>query len=214
MKAALAFVACLLAARPAFSADAYGAPVTGAVRGEVDPDAGRADGDGAYGRFEGDLDLGLAAGANLSLTSEDVGAGARVNALWYSSAGPYLSYAERVRGGRESNRRAGFGLELRPLFLPRWALDLERGPAFVDLVIDSLSLGVGAFVATPREGAFGDRHGVELGAGMGVPLLAEAPGPWLELRALLDLPNDGRREALLMLSFAYHFALTTPLVRN
>jgi hypothetical protein len=210
----LAFAASLLVVGPAFAADLYGAPATETVRGEVDPDAAKAEGDGAYGRFDGDVDLGLSAGANLSLTSSDVGVGARVNALWYSSIGPYLSYAERVSGHSESNRRAGLGLELRPLFLPRWALDLERGPAFLDLTIDSLSLSVGAFVATPPEGGFGDRRGMEIGAGLGVPLLAEAPGPWLELRALLDLPNDGPREALLTLSFAYHFALLSPLARN
>jgi hypothetical protein len=214
MKEVLAFVVALLIARPAAAADAYGSRVSESVRGEVDADSARAEGDGAYGRFDGDVDLGLAAGANLSLTSKDVGVGARVNALWYFSAGPYLSYAERVSGDRESNRRGGLGFELRPLFLPRWALDLERGPAFFDLTLDSLSVSFGAFLATPREGGFGERRGMELGAGLGVPLLAEAPGPWLEVRALLDLPNDGPREALLTLSFAYHFALLSPLARN
>ena len=210
MKFVAALVACLLVARPSLAADT--APAPQRLRGEIDPDAERGESDGVYGRFDGDLDLGLAAGANLSLTSKDVGAGARVNALWYFSAGPYLSYAERVSGGSESNRRAGFGLELRPLFLPRWALDLERGPAFLDLTLDSLSFAVGAFVATPAEGDFGERRGVELSAGLGVPLLAEAPGPWLEVRALLDLPNDGPREALITISLAYHFALLTPFV--
>lgn len=212
MKAALAFVTMLLCVRPAFAADAYGAPRDSAVRGEVDPDAPRAEGDGAHGRFDGDLDLGLAAGGSLSLTSSDSGAAARVNALWYFSAGPYVSYGERLRGERESKRRVGLGLELRPLFLPRWSLDLERGPALLDLTLDSLAISIGAFAGAPRNGSFGDRRGVELGAGFGVPLLAEAPGPWLELRALYDLPNDGRNEALITLSFAYHFALLTPLL--
>lgn len=211
MKAALAFAVALLSVRPAFAADAYGSSSSDTLRGEVDPDRSPARGDGAYGRFDGNLDLGVAAGASFSLTSPDSGAAARVNALWYSSAGPYLSYGERLSGERESQRRAGLGLELRPLFLPRWALDLERGPALLDLTLDSLALAIGAFVAAPREGDFGERRGVEIGAGVGVPLLAEAPGPWLELRALVDLPNDGPNEVLLTLSFAYHFALLTPL---
>ena len=211
MKAAVAFAVALLSVRPAFAADAYGASSSQSMRGEVDPDSARAEGDGAHGRFDGDLDLGVSAGGSFSLTSPDVGAAARVNALWYFSAGPYLSYGERLSGERESQRRAGLGLELRPLFLPRWALDLERGPALLDLTLDSLSLGLGAFVAAPRDGGFGERLGVEIGAGMGVPLLAEAPGPWLELRALVDLPNDGPSEVLLTLSLAYHFALLTPL---
>jgi hypothetical protein len=214
MKAVFALVSVLLCARPALAADAFGARNASPMRGEVDADAARGEGDGAYGRFDGDLDLGVAAGANVALTSRGVGAGARVNALYYFTGGLYASYGQMLTGLRDPERRAGFGLELRPLFLPRWALDLERGPAFLDLTLDSLNLGVGGFAASPRDGAFGDRYGVEFSGGFGVPLFAEGPGAWLEARALIDLPNDGPHEALLMLSFAYHFAVLTPFARR
>jgi hypothetical protein len=212
MKAAFALVSLFFCARPALAADAFGARDESPMRGEIDADAARGEGDGAYGRFDGDLDVGFAAGANVALTSRGVGAGARVNALYYFTGGLYTSYGEMLTGSRDPMRRAAFGLELRPLFLPRWALDLQRGPAFWDLTLDSLNLGVGGFAASPRGGAFGERRGVEFSAGFGVPLFAEGPGAWLEARALIDLPNDGPSEALLMLSFAYHFAVLTPFV--
>jgi hypothetical protein len=214
MKPVFALVSALLCTRPALATDAFGGRDTSPMRGEVDADAARGEGDGAYGRFDGDLDVGLAAGANVALTSRGVGAGARLNALYYFTGGLYTSYGEMLTGSRESVRRAAFGFELRPLFLPRWALDLERGPAFLDLTLDSLNIAVGGFGASPREGAFGDRYGVEFSAGFGLPLFAAGPGPWLEARALIDLPNDGPREALLMLSFAYHFAVLTPFARR
>jgi hypothetical protein len=70
---------------------------------------------------------------------------------------------------------------------------MEQGPGFIDLAIDSFELDAGAFWATPSGGAFGDRRGLELGLGFGLPLLGNARGPWIEARGLLRFADPARR---------------------
>jgi hypothetical protein len=101
------------------------------------------------------------------------------------------------------------GVEIRPLFLPRFALDLEgRGP-FVDLTLDSLSLGAGMCFAS--EGA-NDNAAFELSLGFGVPLLAKARGPWLEARAALRPALEASTGQLFLL-LSWYEPVQTLLVR-
>lgn len=199
-----------LALQPELTAP-YGHRTTAPVR-SVNPDADHHRGDGAYGRFDGDLDLSLGAGTTLALSHGDVGLGLRGLGRWYSTLGLYATYAETLTPEPELERRLGFGLELTPLFLVRWSQALEKGPAVLDLALDSLALDAGVSLLTPPDRGFASRAAFELAAGFGVPLAGTAPGPWLEFRAGFGLPHSEATEATALLLFSWHFAVTTPLV--
>jgi hypothetical protein len=199
------------AARAAPPDDAFGPVTTSDVR-SVNPEGDRHSGDGAYGRFDGDLDLGLGAGMSAGFGSGDMGVGFRATAHWYSSVGLFVGYTEAL-GESRFERRGGAGIELEPLFLLRWSQALERGPALLDLTLDSLSLGVGYFLLEPAGRGFGSRRGVELSLGFGIPLLGEAGGPWLEARGGYFLPKS-EHEFTGLLFLSWHFHVNTPLVRH
>jgi len=121
-----------------------------------------------------------------------------------------LSYADAL-GGDASPKRVASGLvELRPLFLPRWALDLEWGRPLLDLTLDSLSLGAGVFVARRAEPR-STKAGLELSLGLGVPLFAKAEGPWLEARGFLR-PALEEGEGGVMLALSLYESVVTPLI--
>lgn len=206
----------LAVAAPARAQDAdsaFGRRTTAEVR-SVNPNRPLASGNGVYGRFDGDLDASLGAGAYVDV-SEDGAASltARAAALWFFTAGPYVAYAEGLSDEADPERRLGLGLDLRPLFLLRWNQDWQKGPALLDLTLDSLSLGLGLSLDEPRGRGFGARRAFEASLGAGVPLFAEAPGPWLEARAAVAWPNLGERSVTLALMLGWHFAIVTPLVR-
>jgi hypothetical protein len=205
----LALASVLVTAAPAFAERR-----TAAVRGEVGgPDTAR--GDGVYGRFDGDLELGLGFGAELDFGAEPRLA-ARSSLHYFTMAGAYVSYADAPgsRPAEHTERKLGIGVDLRPLFVPRWALDQERGPAFVDLSLDSLSLGMGVFWAQPGGGSFGDQRGFEMSLGLGFPLAGRAGGPWLEARGALRWPDDGEREESLLLVVSWRTFVISPLSHN
>jgi len=202
-----------LAAEPDAAPQAFGAKTTGDVQG-VDPDGNRHSGDGAYGRFDGDLDLGIGVGPNLALSNGDLALGGRISAHWFSFAGLYLYYAESFADDAVLRRRFAGGLDLRPLFLLRWSRGLEAGPAFLDLTLDSLSLGLGVLTSTPSDPAASQRAGFEVSLGFGLPLLAHAAGPWLEFRAGFLLPKNQPGDASALALFSWHFMLGTPLVSD
>lgn len=158
--------------------------------------------DGVYDRFDGDLDLGLALGAEFG-SSGGVAPALRASAHYFSIAGVYL--ASRAHAGQQSAPSLfGVGVDLRPLFVPRWAKGFETGPGFFDLTLDSLSLSLGAFWATP------ERRGFDAQVGFGVPVLASASGPWLEARGALRYPDAGAHEEAVIVALAWHGFVTTP----
>jgi hypothetical protein len=146
----------------------------------------RAESDGVYGRFHGDTDISLKLGGMVrdSGLAGSVGASAH----YYSLLGVTGDYSESLVADSLHARSAAIGMELRPLFLPRWVLGLERGPAWLDLALDSAALGFGAYF-TDAEGEGRGSRGAWVSLGAGVPLLGEASGPWLELRALRRFPD-------------------------
>jgi hypothetical protein len=162
--------------------------------------------DGVYGRFDGSLTLAASAGAELE-DSEPRGA-LKISAHYMWTAGAYARYSDAFgHADQRPDRVASLGVDLRPLFLPRFARDYEHGPALLDLTLDSLSLSAGAYFAEPRGRAFGDERGFETGLGFGIPLLGEARGPWLEARAERRFADHGQNAWLFTLALAYH-ALT------
>jgi hypothetical protein len=189
----------------------FGKRTSSPVR-SVDPDANHHTGDGAYGRFDGDLDLGLGVGPTLAFTGDDLGVAVRGTAFWYSTVGLDLVYTETLNETPDLERRLGAGIGLRPLFLIRWSQALETGPAVLDLALDSLSLGFGASFGTPPGRGFGSRTKFETSLGFGAPLAGTAQGPWLEFRAGIALPGPKEAETSALLVFAWHFVCVTPIV--
>jgi hypothetical protein len=170
------------------------------------------DDDGVYGRFLGDLELGLGLGADLGSPTRGA---VRGSLHYYSMAGVYAGYGDAFAESDDGNRRLlGFGVDLRPAFIPRWARNMQQGPAFVDLFIDSIGLGVGAFWAQPPGRDFGRERGFELSLGAGLPLLGTAPGPWLEARGNLRWSAGETAEPSLLVLLSWHAFVLTPLTDN
>ena len=168
--------------------------------------------DGVYDRFDGDLDLGLALGAELGSAGHAAPA-LRATAHYFSIAGVYAN--GRIKAGDESAPSLfGVGVDLRPLFVPRWAKGLETGCALFDLTLDSLSLSLGAFWAKPGAHEAASQRGFDAQLGLGVPLLAAAAGPWLEARGALRYPDGASREEAVLLLLSWHGFVTTPFSRG
>ncbi|HEX3849820.1 MAG TPA: hypothetical protein VHW01_02570 [Polyangiaceae bacterium] len=165
--------------------------------------------DGVYDRFDGDLDLGLGLGAELGSAGHAAPA-IRASAHYFSIAGVYLE--GRVHA-RDASARSlfGLGVDLRPLFVPRWAKGFETGPSFMDLTLDSLSLSLGAFWSERPAHVLNAARGLEAGSGFGVPLFASAGGPWLEARGVLRYPDGAAREEALFFALSWHGFVLTPL---
>lgn len=153
-----------------------------------------AKGDGVYGRLAGDFDVSLRVGAEY----EEAFAPALGASLYYFwTLGIFVDH---VFDTSQSTQRTALGVELRPLFLPRWDDDLQRGPAFLDLTLDSLFLGVGAQL--PHEGTADP--GPQLSLGFGLPVLAQASGPWLEFKGVYRFPSQPENGAALLAFLSWH----------
>jgi hypothetical protein len=164
--------------------------------------------DGVYDRFDGDLDLGLALGAEFGSAGQAAPA-LRASAHYFSIAGVYA--AGRIKAGDESAPSLfGLGVDLRPLFVPRWARGWETGPGLLDLTLDSLSLSLGAFWAQQVAQSTEPNRGFDAQLGFGIPLLATAAGPWLEARGVLRYPDRASREEAVLLALSWHGFVTTP----
>jgi hypothetical protein len=164
--------------------------------------------DGVYDRFDGDLDLGLGLGTELG-SAGGVAPALRASAHYFSVAGVYFS--GRIKTGEGSAPSLfGAGVDLRPLFVPRWAKGYETGPALLDLTLDSLSLSVGAYWSEHASRSPDSNEGLDVQLGFGLPLLATASGPWLDVRGALRYPNAAEREEALILALSWHGFVTTP----
>jgi hypothetical protein len=142
--------------------------------------------DGVYGRLRGDTDASLKLGGLISRSrfSGSIGASAH----YYSLLGITGDYSQSLDSDPVQLRSFSVGTELRPLFLPRWLGGLERGPAWLDLTLDSICVGFGAYFSRAPE-PIGPSRGVWMSLGLGVPVLGRASGPWLEIRELRRWPD-------------------------
>jgi hypothetical protein len=168
----------------------------------------KSESDGVYGRFSGNTDLSLKLGGLISDSRLAGSVGA--SAHYYSLIGVTGDYSESLVADAAHTRSFSLGAELRPLFLPRWVLGLERGPAWLDLTLDSTSVGFGAYFAdagTEQE----DARGVWLSFGVGAPVLGQAAGPWLELRLVRRFPDHdalgGEARNAMMFYLSWHHVM-------
>lgn len=148
--------------------------------------------DGVYGRLGGNTDASFKLGGLISHSRLSASVGASVH--YYSLLGITGDYSESLADDALQLRSFSVGSELRPLFLPRWLLGKQSGPAWLDLALDSICVGFGAYfgqVAAPGE----DTRGVWMSLGLGLPVIGRASGPWLELRALRRWPDLGAARA-------------------
>ncbi len=143
--------------------------------------------DGVYHRLRSDsavqLDLGAAvADGHPALHS-------RLTLRYLQTAGLFFAYTDDFRSELTAASRAvDAGVELRPLFLPRTSYDLQRGPAWLDLLVDSFALRVGAVFG--RQPGFDLRApGLSLGLGFGLPLTSSASGPWIDASGSLRISH-------------------------
>jgi hypothetical protein len=171
--------------------------------------------DGVYGRLDGDLDLG--AGAGVEVDRSTVRGAVRLDSHYFSTVGATLGYADAFGSGQGAQRVLSVGMHLRPAFLLRWRENLERGPAFLDLTLDSVGLGLGAFFSQPRGGTFGQRIGLEATLGIALPLCGTARGLWIGANAMLRWPEaDGTAAAgvvpIGLLTLEWHQLVDTGLL--
>jgi len=167
--------------------------------------------DGVYDRFDGDVDLTLGAGAEFGSAGSAAPA-LHGSAHYFSIAGLYAAGRFKVADGSAPSL-FDFGVDVRPLFVPRWAKGYEAGPAFLDLTLDSISLSLGAFWAG-KSASRGRARGFELGLGFGVPLTRSAAGPWLEPRGILRFPDSGPRDEAVLVMFSWHAFVISPLIAS
>lgn len=148
--------------------------------------------DGVYGRLAPDLAIEPSVGVELSRGQllPELGIGA----YYLSTLGFRLHHADAAGTMTPDRRVTSIDLELRPLFLARWSQALEKGPAILDLTLDSWVLGLGAFwdyEASPSV----LRRGTVLFTGFGLPLTTGSSGPWLRAIAglrIAEAPHFGK----------------------
>lgn len=175
--------------------------------------------DGAYGRLAGDVSVQGAAGAVLG---QGRAAGISASALYLVTAGPYasaeLALSDDARWAHLGNGRLrsfSTGLELRPLFLPRFLKAAETGRAFWDLLLDSAGFRLGA-----RFHPGSSSRSLELGGALDVPLGSTFSGGYVGLsitktvpsRAMAGLQSSAEETLFFGVALGVRGLLTTHLV--
>lgn len=173
-------------------------------------DGRRPSGDGAHGRLDGDLAVAAAAGVTMGAGGPRATGDLRLRYL--STAGLFGTYEDGplVGSDAEPRRSLAVGLELRPLFLARWATGRDLGAPRLDLLIDSLALELGAVFAQPERARFGARPGLQAGIGLELPFFTTASGPFVGVHggvrwsdaALSGGPLDGPSDRALYVTIA------------
>jgi hypothetical protein len=149
-------------------------------------------GDGVYGRL--DSDIGLEPGVGITYSRSALLPEINLGATYLSTVGLRLRYADSkffLDSVNHNRCLTAFGFEVRPLFMARWSEAWEKGPAWLDLTIDSFLLGMGVFWDYDRAKVSLQR-GAEFSTGFGVPLFANDRGPWLRATAALRLAEGPR----------------------
>lgn len=153
--------------------------------------AGAANGaEGSHGRLDGDLAVRAAAGMTFGPRDPRLAADLRVRYL--STAGLFATYEDApvLSLASDPKRAIAFGVELRPLFLGRWASGLELGSPRLDLFIDSLALEIGPVFLQPPGAQLGGRPALQAGLGLEVPFFTTPTGPLVGLHGGVRFSDD------------------------
>lgn len=193
-------------------------------------------GDGAYGRLDGDLSLSIEAGISEALGADPYAGeslATRAGLVYVQTVGIAVQYDEGLGVEALPMRRSLAGMvELRPLFWGRFSENLEQGPAFLDLFVDSFGIAVGMFGAwpqarfcgeggpSPNEGGRCPDYGMQASIGLELPLLPRASAPFIGLRGAMRWSLGDRSAAfdappvsgLLTLTIGYRHLFETHLV--
>jgi hypothetical protein len=164
--------------------------------------------DASHGRLDGDLAVVPSLGATLGPRAPRATVDMRFRYL--STAGIFATYEQGppIWSAAEPRRALALGVEVRPLFLARWATGREAGNPRLDLLIDSIGIEVGAVFLQPNGSRFGSRPGLEVGLGAELPIFPKASGPFIGARggvrwsdaALSGGPLDGPSDRSLYLA--------------
>jgi hypothetical protein len=138
----------------------------------VSPSSARADeGDTVYGRLEGDLVLSAGIGggvAFLDRVGPDVTGTTTIElrARLLDTGGLVIAPEWRLEG----DSRVVVGVDLRPLFLIRFLLNLQSGDRWVDLFVDSIGIDLGVAI-----GPLSSEVGLATAVGLGVDVPLHVP---------------------------------------
>lgn len=182
----------------------------------AEPD-GAAKTDTSHGRLDGDL--AVAAGIGAAFGPRGPRAAIDLRLRYLSTAGIFATYEDGpfLASDAEPKRALAIGVELRPLFLARWAQGLESGNAWLDLTVDSFALELGAVLMQPAGRPFGRSPGLQIGVGFEIPILPHASGPYVGVHAggrwsgaalagdIIDAAGDRSGTLLLTLGFGQIF---------
>lgn len=128
--------------------------------------------DGVYGRLDRDLVLSaelLGAAVRAPDGTWQPGGDLTLRARYLEMLGLALGYARALGGARAD--ALFLAVDFRPAFLARINFDMQRGPRWVDLMLDSIGVELGAAWVRPGEpyGAGSGLAGV-VGTGVELPL--------------------------------------------
>lgn len=186
--------------------------------------------DGSYGRLDGDLSLSIETGASVAFRAQEPAGGSlavRGGLLYLHTVGVMAQYNDALGIDAAPMARSIVGtVELRPLFLGRFAEDQQQGPAHLDLLADSFALGLGIYGSWQSDDycqASPCRDlGMELSMGAEVSILPQANSPFFGLRGAVRWtfqesgggydPDPFPPQFMLTLSFGYHHVLLVHLV--
>jgi hypothetical protein len=178
--------------------------------------------DPSYGRL--DADVTVAPGLGFEAGPRGPRLLAELRARYLHTVGVFAVYEDgpALASQADPARVLSFGAELRPVFLARYLQDLETQRAWLDLVVDSFGLEVGAVFAERAGGPVDSHPGLEVGFGVGVPVVLRACGPWLGVHAGLrwsdvaletgSLRGPEDRAFYFALTLAYEQLITTHIV--
>lgn len=124
--------------------------------------------DGVYGRLRGDLALSVEVLGGAVDTGAWSGIGSvAVRARALDMVGAVLGYDRSFSAARFDH--LFLAVDFRPAFFARWSYDFEHGPGWLDLLVDSIGIELGAAWLRPGSS---DASGVGfvLGGGVDLPL--------------------------------------------
>jgi hypothetical protein len=203
-------VALALVAAPSRAEDTFGER-TAATPSLARVEQEQSSEDGVYGRLAGDLTLAVAAGGEADFSSDAARLAFMASGRYFSTVGVYGALREGVSDDDDVERILSTGVLVEPLFVTRAVYNMQQGPAFWDLALDSIGLSFGAFWAQPTGGDLGDERGAELGLGAGLPLLGTAAGPWLRTNGFLRWDEASSGSTSLWVTLEWRALLNTGL---